>query len=130
MTAMRMFRNDRGMTLVEIMVAAGLMIGGLAAVMSTFSSGYYGVAAGGGQSRATALAQSQIEFLKNQPFAALANGNDSPEAPDLTTTRQWTIAVAGAAPNRTATITVTVTWKVGSPASQTVTLVTTRGEWG
>ena len=83
-------------------------------------------------SRATALASQQLEVLKNQPFAAVmnANGNDTPVAGF---TREWTTALVEgtAAPNRVVTITVTVSWRVGTwTRGKRVTLETQRMEWG
>lgn len=123
-------RAERGVTLVEVLIALAILFAGLIAIIDTFSAGYLNVVAGGGQTTATAYARQQMERLQNQPFTAgPVNGSDNPDAE---TKRTWTIdQVAGTiTPNRQAHITVTVTWRTGWHGYQTITVETIRGEWG
>ncbi len=122
-------RDERGFTLVEVLIAVALLAIGLTALTTTFSSGYSTVVAGGGQTKAVEYARQMLEQLRNQPFdPGPTTGNDTPE-PDVT--RSWSITqVAGTVvPNRLVIITVTVTWRSTSPIPQFLTLETRRAEW-
>jgi prepilin-type N-terminal cleavage/methylation domain-containing protein len=149
-------REQRGLTLIEVLIAAAILAVGLLALVSAFPIGYVDVTASGGQSRATSYAQAMMEQLKNQPFPAAfpVNGADIPDitpgVDDVAYTRSWRICpepappVAPAAgppppapcppppgpltvaPNRLARITVAVTWGGGRP--QTVVLESMRAE--
>lgn len=120
-------RNEKGMTLPEILIAVAILTIGLLAVVSMLSAGFTDVVVSGGQSKATSYARQQIELLKNQPFVAtLAATTDTPEAG---VTRTWQIAlVSGVTPNRLARITVTVTWQTGAGPGQQVIVETMRAE--
>jgi prepilin-type N-terminal cleavage/methylation domain-containing protein len=121
--------DNRGFTLVEVLIAVALLGIGLAALTTTFSTGFGKVVLSGGQTKAVEYARQMLEQLRNQPFdPGPTNGNDVPEA-DIT--RTWSITqVAGTtAPNRLVIITVTVTWRSTSPIPQQLTLETRRAEW-
>jgi prepilin-type N-terminal cleavage/methylation domain-containing protein len=125
---LRSGRDQRGFTVVEVLVAAAVLVVGVVGLSGAFSVAFTDVVASSGESKATAYARQQIEVLKNQAFAAMANGNDTPE-PQYA--RTWTVQpVAGTvAPNRVSTITVNVTWRQGWSRSKTVILQTNRMEW-
>lgn len=122
-------RDSRGFTLPEVLLAVAIITIALLALLGMLSAGLMNVYAGGGQSKATAFARQQIEFLRNVPVNALANGNDAPERGIA---RRWTVVQTGAtvAPNRLWTITVTVTATQTSTlvGSQNITLMTMRSE--
>ncbi|MBI3637090.1 MAG: hypothetical protein HY216_12915 [Candidatus Rokubacteria bacterium] len=126
----RLTRNEDGVSLVEVLVALGILFAGLITIIDTFAVGYLDVYSSGGQTVATAYARQQMEILRNQPFT-IGPVNQT-DFPDADTTRTWTVALlAGtAAPNRQVRITVTVTWRSVSRGVQSVTLETIRGEWG
>jgi Tfp pilus assembly protein PilV len=126
---MRTRLDERGMTLVEVLVAASILMIGVVGVANAFSVAYTDLVTGGGQSQATAFARQELEVLKNQPFSTTASGTDNP-TPEFT--RTWnTVLVAGTvAPNQVVTITVTVTWRTGWSRSQSITLQTNRMQWG
>src|SRR3989304_6240506 len=109
---MKLRHGQEGFTIVEVLVAAAIILVGLTAAMSAVSAGFLDVTASGGQSKATTYARQLLEQLKNQPFnPGPTNGTDNPEAPAATGyVRSWTVTSTGAAPNRLATIAVTVTW--------------------
>ncbi len=127
------FRNEQGITLMEVLIAIPILVIGILAVMSTLTVGFVDVAMSGGQAKATTYARQQIEMFKNQAFTVgPINAADVPE-PGMT--RTWTIAQVGAtpAPNRLARITVTVTWRPGATGAdtgtpQSITLETMRAE--
>ena len=127
---MRRLGDQTGMTLMEVLLAVTFLGIALVALLSMLTQGSVSVVAGGGQSKATAYARQMMEQLKNQPFVAGPSaGTDSPEAG---VTRSWTITPTGAtpAPNRLATIQVTVLVDrvTGTLGAQNITLTTMRAE--
>ncbi len=73
---MRDLRIEKGLTLVELLIAASVLAVGLLGVAGTFPSAYQNVKYGGRITRATALAQEMVELLRNDSFPALARYND------------------------------------------------------
>jgi prepilin-type N-terminal cleavage/methylation domain-containing protein len=127
-------REQRGLTLIEVLIAAAILAVGLLALVSAFPIGYVDVTVSGGQSRATSYAQAMMEQLKNQPFPAAfpVNGADVPQitpgVPDAAYNRTWNITLEPGTnpPNRLARVTVTVRW--GGDRPQTVVLESMRAE--
>lgn len=128
------FRNEQGITLMEVLIAIPILVIGILAVMSTLTVGFVDVTMSGGQGKATTYARQQLELLKNQAFTVVqpVPANDVPE-PGMT--RAWTIQQVGAtpAPNRLSRITVRVTWRPGGSNAttgtpQSITLETMRAE--
>lgn len=121
---------QEGMTLIEVMLAVTFLAVALVALLSMLAQGSVSVAAGGGQSKATAFARQMMEQLKNQAFVpGPTNGTDTPE-PGIT--RSWSITPTGPTvpPNRLATIQVIVRVNRGAAAlgAQNITLTTMRAE--
>ena len=125
---LKIARNQGGFTVVEVLVAAAILVTGVIGLSGAFSVAFTDVVASSGESKATAYARQQIELLKNQAYVAATVGNDTPE-PQFA--RSWTITqVAGTvSPNRVSDITVTVVWRQGWSRSKTVILQTRRMEW-
>ena len=136
---MNRLRDERGFSLVEVLVAMGVLTVALAALMAMLSRGSLNVYVGGGQSKATAFARQLVEQLRNQPICnppltpppcfQPGNGTDTPEAG---ITRTWQVAQVGGtgAPNRLWRITVTVTAAQSSQqvGGQSLTIETMRAE--
>ncbi len=91
----------------------------LLALTGTFLTSYTNVDYGGRLTRASEYAHQKVEYLRNTPFANLANGSDPAGVPEVAFTRSWTVALAGASPNRLATVTITVSFlsQTGRPAT-------------
>lgn len=125
-------RHQRGFSLIELLITASVLAIGLLGAVSMFPTGYSDVVFSGGQSKATAYAQQQLEQLKNQQnFNTLlaSSNNDTLEGGEFA--RAWVITpVAGspAAPNRLANIVVTVTWGGRGTRPLIVALQTMRAE--
>ena len=87
MTNRAMLRNDRGMTLAELLIAMAVLSLGLAALMSVVPVASYGVQDGNQTSTATFLAQQRMEQIRNATWDAasdcvgLSPNSTSPPAP-------------------------------------------------
>ena len=133
---MKRWRVQRGLTLIEILLAVAILAIGILGVLTVFPTSYINVVGSGGQSKAASYARKQLETLKNQAFPAVdttvaITENDVYWGGERGYTGSYSIRqVSGYyAPNRLAHITVTVTYR-GRAASrnQTVTLETMRAE--
>lgn len=120
---------ESGFTLVEVLIAAGLLALAFFAVVNLFSTGYSNITYAGRTTTAVALAQQKIERLKaiaagtaaGQGFDAINATNCSPTpetlldplVPSLTYTRTCTLAVNVGVPPLAADLKkafVRVTW--------------------
>jgi prepilin-type N-terminal cleavage/methylation domain-containing protein len=121
--------DPRGFSLVEVLLAAGILAIGLLGVMAAFPTSYLAVVGSGGQSKAGSYARQQIERLKNQPFdPGPTNGTLAGLDPRFTGTFTITPIAGTAAPNRLVRISVTATFGGGGDRAQAVTLETMRSE--
>ena len=115
MTSCYFSNNDRGMTLLEILVAITVLCVGLLAVAVMYPTSSTNIDYGGSMSLGTALAQEKIEEFRNLSFDSITAGNDAPTGGY---TRTWTVSDAGTAPFRLRTLAVTVSWTApGRPAN-------------
>jgi len=121
-------RAAPGFTLLEVLMAVGVIGAVLLALCGVFLLSYTNVDYGGRLTRATEYAHQKAEDLRNTPFASLANGNDPSGVPEAAFTRSWTIALAGTAPYRLATVTVTVGFLSETGRPSTVQVVTQLSE--
>ncbi len=117
---------ERGFSLIEIVVALGLLATGLIGVVRLFPVGLRASKRSEVISKAALLAQQQLEELKLRGYAALAA--DPPDAPlsGSAGTYQWAVAVASVdavglpTPNDLRAVTVTVQWPEGKQTRSTV----------
>ena len=118
-------RNTRAFTVVEVLIAAAILLVALLAVAGTLPTGSTNVDEGGRISNAVALAQQTLEVVKNSAFPPAAGSCPGPVPTSFTCS--LAVSLSGATPNRLATITVTTTWR-NSPRSGTVRLATALAE--
>jgi len=87
MTSLASLRNDRGITLAEVLIAAAILSIGLAALMAVVPVASYAVQDGNQTSAATFLAQQRLEQVRNAAWTALIDciglspNTTSPPAP-------------------------------------------------
>ena len=118
-----------GFTLMEVVMASGVIGLVLLALTGTFITSYTNVDYGGRLTRASEYAHQKAEDLRNTPFANLRNSNpslDPPQdlVPETAFTRSWTVTLAGASPSQLATVTVTVGFLSQTGRPSTVQVVT------
>ena len=125
--SMRPNRNGEGFTVVEVLIAAAILVVALLAILDILPTGSTNVDEGGRISSAVALAQQTLEVVKNSGFPPVA-GNCPGTVPTSFTCSLAVSVIEGVIPNnRLATITVTTTWR-DSKRSGTVSLVTALAE--
>jgi len=127
----RRSRNDRGFTLVEMMIALVLFGVGLMALAQALPSGLSVRDRARRMTVATNLAQEEMERLRGLPFAHadLAGGTHTdPQSPiDGAYRRMWTVQDATPAPNMKR-VTVEVSFPTAGPDSMsTMTTQISRG---
>ena len=135
---MKFWRNQHGFTLVEVLVAAAILVVGVVGVSGAFSVAFTDVVASSGESKATAYARQQMEILKNGAFSVVCGcagcacvpvaGADIPE-PEFSRTWNTALIAGTVTPNQVVNITVTVTWRPGWSRTKTIILQTSRMEW-
>lgn len=135
---MKSWRDQRGFTLVEVLVAAAILVVGVVGVSGAFSVAFTDVVASSGESKATAYARQQMEILKNGDFSVVCGctgcvcpgvvGANIPE-PEFNRTWNTSLVPGTVAPNQVVNITVTVTWRQGWSRSKTIILQTSRMQW-
>lgn len=92
------FTDNKGFTLIEVLVAIVVLTVGLlgVAIMQYMAIG--GNAFGREMQIATTLGQERLEIIKSTPYASVDSGNDSPSSTDpsrfggLTFTRFWWVS--------------------------------------
>ena len=121
--------RTRGFSLIEIVVALGLLATGLIGVIRLFPVGLRASKRSEVVSKAALLAQQQLEELKLKGYAALVA--DPPQVPlsGASGKYQWSLVVASVdapglpTPNELRAVTITVQWPEGG--QQRSTAVTT-----
>ncbi len=104
--------NERGITLVELMVAMMLLAVALVGLAASFPLAMYGVTGGGLQTTATGLALEVIEQAKRTPYGTLSSLDTGGSAVAVSGfsgfTRQVAVAAYGTCPNNCTSVTATV----------------------
>lgn len=119
-------RNGKGFTVVEVLVAAAILLVALLAILDVFPTSSTNVDEGGRISSAVALAQQTIEVIKSTTTFPPTAGNCASVYGVSVPAYTCNVSVpapTGSSPNRLATITVTTTWR-NSKRSGNVSLVT------
>ena len=98
--------NNKGFTLVEIMIAIFILVIALLGLISVTVMVIKGNSFSKTMTTATTLAKDKMEELKNTAYGSLAGGTDTAES---IYTRTWTVTNNSPAPNM-ATIEVKVQW--------------------
>lgn len=70
-----LLKGPRGLTLPEILIAASVLTVALLAMAGMFPTAFQNVKAGGQMTKATAIAQKMMEFIRNQSFSSLTSYN-------------------------------------------------------
>ncbi len=113
-------RNGKGFTVVEVLIAAAILLVALLAVAGTLPTSSTNVDEGGRISNAVALAQQTLEAIKNSSFPPTSS---SCSVYNANVPATYTCNVNVATLDALATITVTTTW-TNSQRSGNVSLVT------
>ncbi len=118
--------NERGVTLVELMVASMLLAIALTGLAASFPLAMQAVTGGGYQTAATLLAQQCLELAKNMPYNRLPIdlAPNCPTTPPGNPGFTRTVTVAPGLPTATTT-TVTVEVDYRSTQGQTQTVIAT-----
>ncbi len=118
--------NERGVTLVELLVAIMLLAIALAGLAASYPLAMQAVTGGGYQTAATLLAQQCIELAKNMPYDRLPMDlvPNCPTSPDGYSAYTRTVTVTAASPTATST-TVDVLVTYGSAQGQVQTNLVT-----
>lgn len=99
-------RGSRGISMVELLIAASVLTIGLTGVLLAFSPSYTSVTQAGRQDDAVALAYAKLEELRNYPVGSLTSGSDSPTGGY---TRTWTTTITSNTITTQATVKIKVT---------------------
>ncbi len=63
--------SQRGSSLIEVVVASAVLTAGILSVATMFPTAYLALDRSGEQTAAVVLAEQQVEWLRNQPYAGL-----------------------------------------------------------
>jgi prepilin-type N-terminal cleavage/methylation domain-containing protein len=99
-------KDDRGFTLLEIMLAVCIVGFGILAIASMQTTALSGTSTGNLVTGASVVAQDRMEHLIATPYEQLANGNATSGIYGVS----WTVSLDEIIKN-TATITVNVSWQ-------------------
>ncbi len=129
--------REGGFSLVEVLVASGILVAGIAAILQLFVIATHATVDARDATYAAVLAAQKIEELRAAPFPAPgdateylnARGVRLPDAARALYERRWTVAPLASQPAETVTVTVRV-WRRGAAhrAVRLTTVRTRRGE--
>jgi type IV pilus assembly protein PilV len=104
-------KNQKGFTLLEVMISVIILSVALLALAGLQILSIRGNAFGGTMTEAITLARDKIEDLKRDDWDNVVAGSDTPPvARGINYTRNWAVQVAG----QTKEVTVTVSWDNGN----------------
>jgi type IV pilus assembly protein PilV len=101
-------RNNRGFTLVEILVAVLILAVGVCGIAALQIRNVRTTGFNKDASIATGLVQKKLEDLKNAPFDSVVSNTTGVADSGMTVT--WSVATTGTAPNRYKDVGVNVAW--------------------
>jgi type IV pilus assembly protein PilV len=121
------FKQSRGFTLLEVMIALVILAIGLLGLAGLQIMAIKGNSFGQQMTAASTLAQNQLEALR-ESAGSLSNGNDTvTDQNGITYTRTWTVAANQPQTNMD-TVDITVSWTgptgTGADATRTITIRT------
>lgn len=108
-------RNNKGFTLVEILVAVLILAVGVCGIAALQTRNVRTTGFNKDASIATGLVQKKLEDLKNEPFDSVVPNTTGVVDSGMTVT--WNVATTGSAPNRYKDVTATVAWGQGQSIS-------------
>ena len=108
-----------GFTMMELVVAVGVIGTVLLGIAGVFIVSYTNVDHGGRVSRATTYGHQKLEELRNISFGVLATVTTASDVPESAFTRTWTVTPSGASPARIVAVQVDVSFlnPTGRPAT-------------
>jgi prepilin-type N-terminal cleavage/methylation domain-containing protein len=111
--------GDAGFTMMELVVAVGVIGTVLLGIAGVFIVSYTNVDHGGRVTRATTYAHQKVEELRNTAFSVLVANPTGSDVPESAFTRTWTVTPTGASPARIADVQVDVGFlsQTGRPAT-------------
>ena len=111
---MKMMKESRGFTLIEVLIAMAVMIIGLLAFWNMHVSATRSDAFSSRMSKAVFYAEQELENMKAASFSTLSNGNynDTVTDPDSSVTfrREWTVSDYSSSLSDTKQVDITVGW--------------------
>lgn len=118
--------GSAGFSAIEVLIAIAVAAIGILAVASMFPSSYSNVVRSGTQTTALALAQQEMEFLRNQVYTALPGMAGTAAIPNypgytrnvaVTVNPDWNVSGGAPDPDENGTTQVTVTVNAPTGAS-------------
>jgi type II secretion system protein I len=110
--------NNKGFTLIEILVALALFALGALALAQMQVLSIRGASFSKDAVTATTLGEKKMEELKNTAFSAITTNTAGVTEQGMTIT--WTVTTSGTAPTRYKTILLTVSWTGKSVSFSTI----------
>ena len=122
MIRMKRMRNQRGFTLLEVLISIIILSVALLALAGLQIISIRGNAFGGTMTEAITLGRDKIEDLKRDDWDNVAAGNDVQTVRGINYARSWAVQTVG----QTKEVTVTVSWDNGN---HQVSLATTLADY-